>query len=88
MPCRGGGWSAIVASIEPGLPTSVHWIGDCHAYGWDGKELTLWSSDQTMGEWLRWNGGRSIQIVPEEIAQTQDNRARLGLSQATEMTCR
>ncbi|MFF7411693.1 hypothetical protein [Streptomyces lydicus] len=75
--------SAIVASMEPGRPTSVHWIGDCRAYGWDGKKLTLWSTDQTMGQWLRWNGG-----VPIEIAETQDNWARLGLAQATEMTCR
>ncbi|WP_086732926.1 SpoIIE family protein phosphatase [Streptomyces glaucescens] len=75
--------SAVYASMEPGSPTSVHWIGDCRAYGWDGQKLTLWSRDQTMGEWLRWNGGVSI-----EIAETQDNWARLGLAQATEMTCR
>ncbi|MEU2352478.1 SpoIIE family protein phosphatase [Streptomyces misionensis] len=75
--------SAIYASMEPGLPTGVHWIGDCRAYGWDGEKLTQWSTDQTMGQWLRWNGG-----VPVEIAETQDNWARLGLAQATEMTCR
>ncbi|MFI9186888.1 SpoIIE family protein phosphatase [Streptomyces goshikiensis] len=80
--------SAIVASMEPGQPTSVHWIGDCRAYGWDGKELTLWSRDQTMGEWLRRNGGRTIKLVPEEVAETQDNWARFGLAQATELTCR
>ncbi|MEV5348934.1 SpoIIE family protein phosphatase [Streptomyces achromogenes] len=75
--------SAVYASMEPGLPTSIHWIGDCRAYGWDGEKLTQWSTDQTMGQWLRWNGG-----VPVEIAETQDNWARLGLAQATEMTCR
>lgn len=80
--------SAIVASMEPGRPTSVHWIGDCRAYGWDGSTLTLWSTDQTMGEWLRWNGDKTIEIVPTEVAETQDNWARLGLAQATEMTCR
>ncbi|MEU7345715.1 SpoIIE family protein phosphatase [Streptomyces bacillaris] len=80
--------SAIYASMEPGHPTSVHWIGDCRAYGWDGKKLTLWSTDQTMGQWLRWNGGKTIELVPTEIAATQDNWARLGLRQATEMTCR
>ncbi|WP_331759757.1 SpoIIE family protein phosphatase [Streptomyces anulatus] len=75
--------SAVFASMEPGRPTAVHWVGDCRAYGWDGNRLTLCSQDQTMGEWLRWNGG-----VPIEIAATQDNWARLGLSQATEYTCR
>ncbi len=80
--------SAIVASVEPGRPTSVHWIGDCRAYGWDGEKLTLWSTDQTMGEWLRWNGGKTIEMIPIEIAEDQDNWARLGLAQATEMTCR
>ncbi|MFJ2589705.1 SpoIIE family protein phosphatase [Streptomyces sp. NPDC087538] len=75
--------SAVYASMEPGRPTGIHWIGDCRAYGWDGETLTLWSTDQTMGQWLRWNGGVSI-----EIAETQDNWARLGLAQATEMTCR
>lgn len=75
--------SAVYASMEPGRPTGIHWIGDCRAYGWDGTALTQWSVDQTMGEWLRWNGG-----VPIEIAETQDNWARLGLAQATEMTCR
>ncbi|MBL1115320.1 SpoIIE family protein phosphatase [Streptomyces sp. 110] len=80
--------SAVVASMEPGRPTSVHWIGDCRAYGWDGAALTLWSTDQTMGEWLRWNGDKTIEIVPVEVAETQDNWARLGLAQATEMTCR
>ncbi|MFC9795720.1 hypothetical protein ACFVJI_24165 [Streptomyces sp. NPDC127584] len=79
--------SAVVASMEPDVPTRVHWIGDARAYGWGG-ELTLWSSDQTMGEWLRWNGGKSIRLLPEEVAATQDNWARLGLAQATEMTCR
>ncbi|GGZ23588.1 hypothetical protein GCM10010387_15980 [Streptomyces inusitatus] len=80
--------SAAIASVEPGLPTSVHWIGDCRVCGWDGEKLTLWSTDQTMGEWLRWNGGKTIKVLPVEVTETQDNWARLGLSQATEMTCR
>jgi serine/threonine protein phosphatase PrpC len=80
--------SAIYASMEPGHPTSIHWIGDCRAYGWDGEKLTLWSTDQTMGQWLRWNGGKTIEVIPVEVAETQDNWARLGLAQATEMTCR
>ncbi|KUF17470.1 hypothetical protein AT728_16340 [Streptomyces silvensis] len=80
--------TAVCASMEPGLPTSIHWIGDARAYGWDGQGLTLYSQDQTMGEWLRWNGGRTIEILPKEVAESQDNWALLGLAQATEMTCR
>jgi hypothetical protein len=80
--------SAVYASMEPGRPTGIHWIGDCRAYGWDGEKLTLWSTDQTMGEWLRWNGEKTIEIVPAEVAETQDNWSLLGLAQATEMTCR
>ncbi|MFD6534903.1 hypothetical protein [Streptomyces goshikiensis] len=46
--------SAVFACAEPGQPTSVHWIGDCRAYGWrESAGLTLWSDDQTMGQWLR-----------------------------------
>ncbi|MFD7067528.1 SpoIIE family protein phosphatase [Streptomyces sp. NPDC059913] len=80
--------SAVYASIEPGCPTSIHWIGDCRAYGWDGRALTQWTTDQTMGQWLRWNGGKTIDLVPVRVAETQDNWPRLGLSEATEMTCR
>ncbi|MFF1348523.1 SpoIIE family protein phosphatase [Streptomyces sp. NPDC058322] len=80
--------SAVYASMEPGRPTGIHWIGDCRAYGWDGTTLTQWSTDQTMGQWLRWNGGKTIELVPAEVAETQDNWPRLGLTEATEMTCR
>ncbi|MFK0047965.1 hypothetical protein ACIQU4_28530 [Streptomyces sp. NPDC090741] len=41
--------SALYACMEPGWLTSIHWIGDCRAYGWDGTALTQWSTDQTMG---------------------------------------
>lgn len=75
--------SAVFAVVEPGYLPSLHWIGDCRAYGWDGEALTLWTTDQTMGEWLRCNGG-----VPVEIAEQHDNWARLGLEQASAATCR
>ncbi|WP_017541557.1 SpoIIE family protein phosphatase [Nocardiopsis halophila] len=74
--------SAVYASMEPGRDTTVGWIGDCRAYAWDGEALTLWSTDQTVGQWLRWNG------TPVEIAEEHDNCAMLGLAQATEMTVR
>ncbi|MFE5859770.1 SpoIIE family protein phosphatase [Streptomyces virginiae] len=76
--------SAVVAFMELGAMTSVHWIGDCRAYGFDGVELTLWSDDQTMGAWLRRNGGAAVEF---DAAQ-HDNWARLGLAQASAATCR
>ncbi|WP_282790858.1 hypothetical protein [Streptomyces sp. CC224B] len=59
--------SAVYARMEPGLPTGVHWIGDCRAYGWDGSALRQYSTDQTMGEYLRRNG------VAVEVAEEHDN---------------
>ncbi|MCE4945305.1 hypothetical protein LVX13_19620 [Streptomyces albulus] len=79
--------SAVYACMEPGWPTSVHWIGHCRAYGWDGAALTQWTTDQTMGPWLRWNGGKTIELVPAEVAETQGTWARLGLAQAGVATC-
>lgn len=74
--------SAIYARIEPEL-TAIHWIGDCRAYGWDGSELTRFSTDQTMGEFLRVHGD-----VPAQIVEHHDEWARLGLAQASAATCR
>lgn len=77
--------SAVYACMEPGQPTSVHWIGDCRAYGWrEGAGLTLWSDDQTMGNWLRRNGGAAVQLEAEK----HDNWSRLGVAQASSATCR
>ncbi|MFF1715758.1 PP2C family protein-serine/threonine phosphatase [Streptomyces sp. NPDC058268] len=75
--------SAVYALVAPGRPTSVHWIGDCRCYGWDGTVLTQWTTDQTMGQWLRRNGG-----IPVEIAEQHDNWSRLVLAQAGPATCR
>ncbi|MFE4264486.1 SpoIIE family protein phosphatase [Streptomyces sp. NPDC056883] len=77
--------SAVYACLEPGQPTSVHWIGDCRAYGWrEDTGLTLWSDDQTMGNWLRRNGGAAVELD----AELHDNWSRLGLAQASAATCR
>ncbi|CAM5682586.1 SpoIIE family protein phosphatase OS=Streptomyces rimosus subsp. rimosus (strain ATCC / DSM 40260 / JCM 4667 / NRRL 2234) OX=1265868 GN=SRIM_011745 PE=4 SV=1 [Streptomyces rimosus subsp. rimosus] len=76
--------SAVYATMAPGEPTSVHWIGDCRVYGWHENRLTQWTTDQTMGEWLRTiNGGAAM-----EIAEEHDNWSRLGLAQASAATCR
>ncbi|MFI5864737.1 hypothetical protein [Streptomyces sp. NPDC051546] len=74
--------SAVYARMEPGQPTSIHWIGDCRAYAWTGTTLTLWSTDQTMGQWLRRNG------VAVELAAVHDNWSRTGLAQAGSAMCR
>ncbi|MFE9250940.1 hypothetical protein [Streptomyces sp. NPDC007088] len=74
--------SAVYARMEPGQPTAIQWIGDCRAYGWDGTALTRWSTDQTMGEYLRRNG------VAVELAEHHDNWSRTGLAQAGAAMCR
>lgn len=68
--------------MEPGQPTTIHWIGDCRAYGWDGAALTQWSTDQTMGQYLRRNG------VAVELTAAHDNWSRTGLAQAGAALCR
>ncbi|MCZ1012112.1 hypothetical protein [Streptomyces lydicus] len=76
--------SAIYARMEPGQPSTIHWLGDCRAYTWQDSVLTQWSTDQTMGEWIRQrNGGR-----PVEIAEDHDNWSRTGLAQAGAAMCR
>ncbi|MFD6334242.1 hypothetical protein ACFWGI_32305 [Streptomyces niveus] len=73
---------AVYARMEPGQPTTIHWIGDCRAYAWDGTALTQWTTDQTMGQYLRRNG------VAVELAAPHDNWSRTGLAQAGAAMCR
>ncbi|WP_181785112.1 SpoIIE family protein phosphatase [Streptomyces phytophilus] len=73
--------SAVTARMAPDGRTWLYWIGDCRAYGWDGQRLAQHTTDQTLGEFLRLNGG-----VPEDIARRHDNWFRLGLWQATSAT--
>ncbi|MFE2153729.1 SpoIIE family protein phosphatase [Streptomyces lavendulae] len=74
--------SAVYACMEPDWPTAVHWIGDCHAYGWDGTALTRWTTDRATGQRLRRDGG-----IPTVIAEARESRERLGLAQAGVATC-
>ena len=48
----------VVAVVEPdpAHTTRIGWVGDSHAYGWDGTTLRRYSTPQTMGEFLRRNG--------------------------------
>lgn len=75
--------SAVYAHASPGGPTGVHWIGDCRAYGWADQTLTQWSTDQTMGQYLRRHGGVAVDLV-----EHHGEWARLGLAQASAATCR
>ncbi|MEV5282645.1 SpoIIE family protein phosphatase [Streptomyces sp. NPDC006692] len=75
--------SAVYASVEPGRPSAVHWIGDARAYSYGNGELTLWSTDMTMGNYLRGRRGYAPELVEE-----YDDYARLGLAQAGWATCR
>jgi serine/threonine protein phosphatase PrpC len=60
----------------------VAWIGDARAYGWDGRTLTLYTTDHTLGEQLRRNG------APWEVAEQHDNWSVTTLCYATIATIR
>lgn len=53
---------AVVAVAHPGDEVSIAWTGDARAYGWDGSRLLQYSTDQTMGEWLRVSGGPAVDL--------------------------
>ncbi|WP_329492610.1 hypothetical protein OG618_37670 (plasmid) [Kitasatospora sp. NBC_01246] len=75
---------AAVAVTAPGDSTTrVAWVGDARAYGWDGERLTLYSTDQTMGQWVRQHNE-----VPAEIAAHHDAWVRVSLSTAVVATVR
>lgn len=63
----------MLALIEPGRPTVIGWVGDSHAYGWNGETLRRRSDPQTMGEFLRQNG--DVDLAPHH-----DNWIRVSLS--------
>ena len=69
---------AAVAIAEPGQPTSIAWTGDVRVYGFDGKVLRQRSTDHTVGQYLRINGG-----VPIELAEAHDNWIRTSLGRSS-----
>jgi serine/threonine protein phosphatase PrpC len=71
-----------VTAIVDRIGIRVAWVGDCRAYGWDGTHLTLYTTDQTMGQWVRQFG------PPVEIAETYDDWVRVSLHSATVATTR
>lgn len=44
---------AVVANIRVNGETRVAWVGDSHAYAWDGSTLTRLTTPHTVGEQLR-----------------------------------
>ncbi|MFF4531598.1 PP2C family protein-serine/threonine phosphatase [Streptomyces sp. NPDC001407] len=68
---------AVLALAEPGQETRVHWIGDCRAWGFDGRRLRQYTIDHTMGEHLRQKGASLAE------AALHDNWVRTSLGTAT-----
>ncbi|MEU7020952.1 hypothetical protein ABZ990_09910 [Streptomyces sp. NPDC046203] len=54
---------AVLAVARPRRSTSIAWTGDARAYGFDGKRLVQRTTDQTMGQWLRYSGGTDAEIA-------------------------
>jgi serine/threonine protein phosphatase PrpC len=69
----------VLAIAEQGKPTLLGWVGDSHAYGWDGTTLRRRTDPHTMGAYLRQNGDT-------ELAPEHDNWVRISLSTATPTT--
>ncbi|SDD94930.1 PP2C family protein-serine/threonine phosphatase [Actinokineospora iranica] len=66
----------VVAAAEPGSPTALAWVGDSHAYGWNGHVLRRRTDPHTMGAYLRQNGDHEV------LAGLHDNWVRLSLTVA------
>lgn len=72
----------IIGDDGPAPVTVVDWVGDCEAWGWNGKRLRRWTTPHTIGEQLRQNG------APLEIAADHDNWIRTHLGRASVATVR
>lgn len=65
----------VLALAVPGRPTHLAWVGDSHAYTWDGATLRRRTDPHTMGAYLRGNG------VPD-LAPLHDSWVRVTLASA------
>ncbi|MGG7571199.1 hypothetical protein [Streptomyces sirii] len=75
---------AVVAVTAPGDDTTrIAWVGDARAWGWDGTRLRQYSTDQTMGQFLRVYGGPAV-----ELADHHDVWVRASLATAVVATVR
>lgn len=68
---------AVVAVAQPGEATVISWIGDSHAYGWDGTWLHRYTTPHTYGQQLREHG------APWEISAAADHWLTTTLGRAT-----
>ncbi|MFC0547673.1 PP2C family protein-serine/threonine phosphatase [Kutzneria chonburiensis] len=66
----------VLALAVPGHPTHLAWVGDSHAYSWDGSHLHRRTDPHTMGAYLRGNG-------VADLAPLHDSWVRVTLSSAT-----
>ncbi len=66
----------VLALTVPGRPTHLAWVGDSHAYTWDGAALHQRTDPHTMGAYLRGNG-------VSDLAPLHDSWVRVTLSTAT-----
>ena len=66
----------VLALAVPGRPVHLAWVGDSHAYSWDGTSLHRRTDPHTMGAYLR-GGGLA------DLAPLHDSWVRVTLSSAT-----
>ncbi|WP_329032241.1 hypothetical protein OIE71_04675 [Streptomyces sp. NBC_01725] len=71
---------AVLAIAERYEHTAIAWTGDSRAYGWDGQTLTQRTTDMTVGEYLRHNGGGG---PIELLAAAHDNWIRSSLGRSS-----
>ncbi|MEU5399735.1 hypothetical protein ABZ348_10600 [Streptomyces sp. NPDC005963] len=75
---------AVAAVTGPGDDTTrIAWVGDARAWGWNGVRLRQYSTDQTMGEFLRVYGGPAA-----DLADHHDAWVRTSLATAVVATVR
>ncbi|MFE2046690.1 hypothetical protein ACFXAZ_38425 [Streptomyces sp. NPDC059477] len=55
----------------------VAWVGDCRAYSWNGEQLALHTTDQTMARWVEQFG------PPVDVTQAYGAWIRVSLATAT-----
>lgn len=72
---------AVVALRRPGGTGTVAWIGDSHAYGWDGTRLTRYTTPHTMTQHLHTRFGLDM-----DVAAGADHIITTALSEATAAT--
>lgn len=68
----------VVATRRPGERAMVSWIGDSHAYGWDGQRLHRYTTPHTLAEQMR-----TLGITVGDVA---DDWLVASLAQATPAT--